>query len=263
MDQSGSAWDLSESLSLLTKTFPTVWTDSYAAKKAAALRLRQLLRRGSQGGPAEVWTNLAAIVHQLPSEALPHNLAEASELLESMQEGINNKDESRANVLAAWQSYVEVSLHAVVLLSEEDQARLLMQRLFPILQHHLRPALETATWAADPHGQRICVLALEKLGRLGRGNITKSMEEEWTRLADLLVEDMQTSSPQQSRDFEKSQGTLAVKGSKWASLGRGLLDGRPSPLAEAISRTSLSVTAEATAVLAARKGKRASLCWQR
>ncbi|KAI9847349.1 MAG: hypothetical protein M1838_000933 [Thelocarpon superellum] len=214
--QSGSARDYSDTLAALTGTFPLVWTDAYTAKTPATLRLRQFIRRGSQGGPAEVWENTSRIIVYAPSELLPREASRRIEFLDDVRDGINKKDEPRGNLPTAWAAYCRVLRQFLTLSSVDDQRQLVKKGLFPIVEQYVRPSTEDTRWSGATYTSSICVLALRSVD--ATETTRDIVEQGWSRMADGLVHDINTSSSEQSKEFGFSQKLVAEEGSRWAAL---------------------------------------------
>ncbi|KAI9812264.1 MAG: hypothetical protein M1832_000454 [Thelocarpon impressellum] len=132
-----TAISLLSSLLAELEEFPALWTDAYTAKRPAALRLRQYLKRGSQGGPQEVWENISQMIRKVPPEVLAKDLSQALDLLENMLDGISSKGQSREDLQPAWKSYVDVLEHISELLNVQDQQKLVNESLLPMLEQYL------------------------------------------------------------------------------------------------------------------------------
>ncbi|KAK7552526.1 RING zinc finger protein-like protein [Phyllosticta citricarpa] len=211
-DQTGSSWDFTETLVILTTTFPATWTEEYTSKKTPVTRrLRQFLKRGSQGGPKEYWENVGKIIENLPQEVLPSNPSDAIELLSALHGGIVSKDEPRANLAAAYTCYFKVVALISARLSTEEQEKLLAEMVLPLVLHYIKPAQETAVWA---------VPAPQAPSLIGKALTIPTMPTvilgTWQQATESLVEGMKTSLPAQSKDFEKSQNEVLNVGNRWA-----------------------------------------------
>ncbi|KAI9674183.1 MAG: hypothetical protein M1817_002001 [Caeruleum heppii] len=251
VDQTGSAWDFSEAIIAITSGFPNIWTDAYAGKKPVALRLRQYLRRGSQGGPAEVWQNFRVVLKQVPPVVLPSDLGEAVPFLEDMHHGLAGRDEPKINQHSAWISYVETVVQMCAPLTVSQQIELLRQRLLPIFEQYVRPTLQSAEWSAGSRSLDICTFAATSLISLSDGEVSKVFEEDWRRIGTMLVEDIETSLPEQSKDYEKSQAAIAEEGERFAALSELLLADSNGTYAETLA----AVFHSTVDVLRSRRGK--------
>ncbi|KAK8183553.1 RING zinc finger protein-like protein [Phyllosticta capitalensis] len=251
-DQTGSSWGLTETLVVLTARFPTTWTEEYTSKKSPVTRrLRQFLKRGSQGGPKEYWENVAKILDSLPQEVLPSNSSEAVELLGALHAGIVNKDEPRANLAAAYSCYFKIVALTSARLSTEEQEKLLAEMVLPLVLHYIKPNQDTAVWA---------VPAPQAPGLVGRAlaipNMPTVILEPWKQTTKDLIEDMKTSLPAQSKDFEKSQNEVMGAGQRWALVTGKIVDyDLPPSVRSAIKESTRQLLKEALDLLSSRNGK--------
>ena len=153
IDQNGSAFDFSDVLCQLTKTRPEIWTDLYTAKKAATKGLRQFMRKGSQGGPPEYWSNIERIISDLPSSVITPTLAEngdhllsTRDMLESLHDGVLK--EPKANQSAAWKCYIAVAVSSSTrLIKTEDRPQLLKEVIVPLFGQYIIPRAESSRWS--------------------------------------------------------------------------------------------------------------------
>lgn len=255
IDQSGSAWEYSMTLSTLTAAFPTVWTEHYTGKKSASQRLKQYLKRGSQNGPAEVWNNITSLLRKIPASTLPSDLPETSDFLDSLHDGLASREESRSNLPAAWTCYYALFDQLIVNLDPPDQVTLIRQHALPVVDQYLRPSLENSRWSAGTHALTVCRAAMTSISKLSSDDVAAIIDEEWFTLAKSLVEQMKTSAPEQSKDFDKSQRAVAASGERWALLNADLLKDTSISFDEVISKAASSVVIGAVEVLKARNGK--------
>lgn len=266
--QSGSAFDYAKVLALLSVEIPDVWTTYYpgSGKKSAANRLCHFLRKGSQGGPPDFWSQIAALLVNLPlsillrsadPESNPKVVGEKDSptpILNALHEGLNSKDESRANRFAAWNAYLTAS--DVALSSFSDAAtrrRIVTSSVLPIPAQYVRPSSDNSRWAVTGAlGQEVCVRACNQAILRDAG----SFEEEWNALSSNIVEDFKTSLPEQAKDYVKSQDSVSAEVDRWYSLQAALLKGKGQDITGIIfKQTVASEIISAVSVLQARNGK--------
>ncbi|KAK5165332.1 hypothetical protein LTR04_001330 [Oleoguttula sp. CCFEE 6159] len=250
-EQSGSSYDYVETLVALTNGYPTVWTEHYTGKKPVTSRLRQFLKRGSSGGPPEVWPAISNLFSSIPEAVLPHDLADAIHLLSEAHSGVTNKDEPRANASVAWKTYFVITETVCRRLSEEDQRRVAVQMLFPLIVQYIKPASEGTQWTL-PGPQALTVLR----EALQTGLMKAIIDEHWSQMSDTLIEDVKISLPEQSKDFDKSQTAVATEGTRWATVQAEILkldltESQRAGLTQSIER----VLRESFRVLKSRNGK--------
>lgn len=257
IDQTGSAYEYSESLSSLTRIVPLVWTDAYTAKRPAITRFQQLLKRGSQGGPPEYWNNISSIIEQLPQNVLPDDFSTARDLLSTMRDGLLRRDEPRANATAAWNAYSTLASQLLALIrSGEDQKVLLDETVLPLFDEYIRPTTAQSSWSVGPQGQAICTNLYRKMHQLQGGFVRQELMQKWRALAEGVVEDIKLSLPEQSKNFAKSQDDLSLEGKKWFSLGIEVFKATKDDTSlELFTETSNMILKNAVEVLRSRNGK--------
>ncbi|PVI01763.1 RING zinc finger protein-like protein [Periconia macrospinosa] len=249
-DQMASAYDYIDTIALLTKAFPTVWTEHYKSKTAADRRLRQFLKKGSQLGPRDFWVRLADLFNDIPQEVLPVNAADAAELLNSLHGGISRKDESRVNLEAAFKTYLQVTGSISKLLSVQDQSKLLAEMVLPIIAQYLRPSPENTQWNIPQQSHEILVAAVSM------EPMSTILKDRWPEYTQKLVNDIKTSAPEQSKDYERSHDSLIKQAARFATLQDLILKTAKDPaLCSAVTSACSSVLSEALDVTRNRNGK--------
>lgn len=215
--QSSSATQLVQALEKLTKQFPHAWTSSYKGKKPPLSRLRTFVEKGSQGGSLAYWQSLRSLFHLLPPNVLPTDVEPSLEFLQAVRHGISSREEPKSNVGEAWFSYFEsVKLLASKLSDSTLQGKLFQQSLFPVFEQYLHPTTENSRWNTG-NNSRLLAKAFE-ICCAANGADLQSFVEEWQRLAGDFLLRLQTSLPEQSKDYHKSQTAIAAEGHRWFSL---------------------------------------------
>lgn len=269
IDQHGSAYDYADALALVTKRCPEVWTTYYpgSGKGSAGRRLCQFLKKGSQASVPEYWSQISVLLHHVPEQllaALPKNEAQENSsrnavslrfpVLEAVHSGICSKDEPRANLIAAWTTYLEVTAKVKDLFVNEGTSRpYCSEYLLPIIQQYIKPSQEWSEWTTPRSGQpELCVKAFLQMWRM-----TEALTQEvWQTLSARVVEHMKASLPEQSKDFAKSQKAVADEGSRWYSLQAAVMNTETSQSVQGLFIRSL--TSELPAIvklLKVRSGK--------
>ncbi|KAI9706137.1 MAG: hypothetical protein M1836_005543 [Candelina mexicana] len=257
IDQTGSAYEYSETLLSLTRECPIAWTGAYTAKKAALVRLQQLLKRGSQGGPPEYWSNISEVFQKLPRKIMPNDLAAAKDLLDTVRVGIARKDEPKWNVIAAWNAYAIIASHLLSLLpGDKDQENFLGEAIFPLLERYIRPNTEDSAWSIGSQGPTVCASFFHKLYYVRIGGVKENVFNEWRRLGECVVKDIRLSLPEQSQSHSKSQDDLSSEGHRWFLLQAEILkDIKDDSVATMLAEISNHILDSAVGVLTARNGK--------
>lgn len=256
-DQTGSTLDFIQALVSLTASFPTVWTSDYSGKKSAAQRLRQCMKRGSQSGPPEFWTHTWTLFSRLPNDVLPKDYAEAKELLAAIHDGLSQREE-RFNAAPAWYLYFKVADliqtgDVASRLSDEEHEQLTREMVLPVVQQYLRPSQDATHWTIS--------------GTKAAWNVSKSafcsrvaplLVSAWPEYARSFMEDLKTSLPEQAKDFDKSQTSIAATGERWALLQMEFLReeyNMPDAVKQAFVQTTRSLVQESLQLLRSRNGK--------
>lgn len=261
--QISSAWQLVQALEKLTSRFPHAWTSAYKSKKPPLSRLRRFIEKGSQGGPMQFWSTVQELIKRLPQEILPSGLEESQEFLESFRAGIANREEPRSNATGGWSSYFETAKLLIHNLSDPlQQGKLCQESVYPIFEQYLNPSTDNNKWSS---ATSISVVAKAYLlcFSIKEATAQQSFNNEWRRLADVLITDIRTSLPEQSKDYHKSQTSVASESRRWFGLVSEILkitqsgDSRTKPdlaVAMLIEHSSAIVT-NAIEALISRKGK--------
>ena len=249
-DQTGSAFDYLEALIQLTAVHPTAWTEHYKSKTAVDRRLRQFLKKGSQFGPQDYWPRLVDLFKAIPAEVLPSQAADAAELLNALQAGITSKNESKYSQDAAYTAYFEIVALVNARLSADDKGKFIQEMVLPIMTQYLRPSVETSQWSIPPSASGLLTKALEVDG------VTAALSGQWSQYAQRLIDDIKTSAPEQSKDYEKSQTGVLQHGTRYATLQEQALKvSAGSQLIQSVKDAESSIIAESLAVVKKRNGK--------
>ena len=258
--QSGSALDFAKVLALLSVEIPDVWTTYYpgSGKKSAANRLCHFLKKGSQGGPPDFWSQIAQILPSLPLSILTKfadgEKESLTSVLSALHEGLNSKDEPRGNRFAAWSAYLTASDLTLSSLSDvASRRRILISSILPILVQYIKPSSENSRWAvASAQGDTVCVRACDQAILQD----TASFQEEWNALSNTIIEDLKTSLPEQAKDYARSQDSLSAEANRWYCLQSALLKGDGQETKATIFKhTVTSEISSMISVLKARIGK--------
>ena len=249
-DQTGSAFDYLEALIHLTKAHPTAWTENYKSKTGVDRRLRQFLKKGSQFGPQDYWGRLFDLFKAIPAGVLPNQAADAAELLNALQAGITSKNESKYNQDAAYNAYFDILGLVNARLTPGDQETFVQEMVLPIIGHYVRPSVETSQWTVPSNASNILARAIAVEG------VAPALSVQWSQYAQQLVDDIKTSAPAQSKDFDKSQTAVSQHGTRFATLQEQALHIKNQPgLVQAIKTAESSIITEALEVVKNRNGK--------
>lgn len=223
--QLGSAFELSESLLLLTSSRPQAWTEDYTGKSSSSKRLRQYIQKGSQGGSAAFWSNLEQLLRTVPLQVLTGedktsgeslNSSSAIALTEAFQEGLNSREEPRQNLPTGWKFYIQTGVWLATLVPPEQKSELIQKRILPLVEQYVHPKADMAQWDLPTQSaEGTCVECLSSLASQRQNNGLRSL---WMKLSSELLEAVKLSSPKQSKDFRPSQDLICAQSKRLFSL---------------------------------------------
>ncbi|KAF2625661.1 hypothetical protein BU25DRAFT_412319 [Macroventuria anomochaeta] len=249
-DQTGSAYDYLEALVQLTTAHPTAWTEHYRSKTAVDRRLRQFVKKGSQFGPQDYWTRLVELFGAIPAEVLPSQAADAAELLAALQAGVTSKNEAKYSQDAAYTAYFEILSLVNARLSAGDKEKFIQDMVLPVISQYLCPSAETSQWTIPASAGNLLARALAVDG------VTGALSGQWPQYAQRLTDDIKTSAPEQSKDYEKSQTGVLQHGTRYATLQEQALKVNADPrLVQRVRDAESSIITEALTVVKNRNGK--------
>ncbi|KAL8988762.1 MAG: hypothetical protein Q9177_002214 [Variospora cf. flavescens] len=255
ISQTSSAVAYSRALAHLTRHNPTVWTEHYksAGKKTAHKRLIQFLANGSQGGSSEYWEEVNTLLSNIPQTVLlppedvtDHNFA----VLEALRDGISNREEPRTNQAAAWNAYLNL-VARFQSFPNVDRDGLIDGTVMPMLVEYITPSRKTSSWSMSA-SQELILPAAIRLAIASQEHFIK----QWRDLSQALIQDMQASLPEQSKDFEKSQDAIVTKARRWFDLQVALRKVEaPEDIRTAVIDATAREVQSIIALLKARNGK--------
>ncbi|KAL8939013.1 MAG: hypothetical protein Q9216_003587 [Gyalolechia sp. 2 TL-2023] len=255
ISQASSIIDYSRALARLTAYEPRIWTDYYkgTGKRTATKRLCQYLAKGSQGGPSTCWDDISSVFLNvpeavlLPADDLPD---QRYVVFEAMRDGITNREEPTSSQQSAWSAYLNL-VKRFLSVRDVEHERLIESTVMPMLVHYITPSGETSAWTISASQQPILLDA----ARIALKN-KQLLIEQWQKLSEALIQDIQTSLPEQAKDFVKSQDTISAKAKRWHNLQAVLRSIElPQEVDTAITDATRSEIQSAIALLKARSGK--------
>lgn len=254
--QSSSAFQLVTALNKVTSRFPHIWTSAYKGKKGTLSRLRHFVEKGSQGGPPAFWQTFSRLLSILPSGVLPVDVDSSLEFLKAFRDGISHREEPRNNVSNAWHSYFATVTRLSTSLGDvSKQGKLFQEAVYPIFEQYLHPTTENSKWSS---GNSIAVLAKAYImcSLAKEADIEKSFADEWQKLSDDFIQRLNTSLPEQSKDYHKSQTALVTESHRWFGLHSAILAIKPSgEFADQLMVPSRKIISTAIAAVISRNGK--------
>ena len=268
-DQLGSAFDLAQTLALLTEKCPEVWTTYYLGlgKASAQRRICQFLKKGSQGSAAEYWTQVSNLLILIPTSIFKaesedgrtrkpsdDTMSPRSPILDAVHDGICSKGEPRANLPAGWKTYLEIAGRMQIQINNEEGIRLhCSEYILPIIEEDIIPSNGWSRWDLPKVEQNsLLVKAFLQVWH----NAEKLMQESWYRISTKLIENMKSSLPEQSKDYAKSQETISDQASRWYGLQAAVLKADSSNSIKSLFvQSSTSELPAAISCLKTRNGK--------
>lgn len=246
-DQSGSAVEYLRLLIKLTQKFPNLWLPSAKEppKKSPLSLLRAFAERGSQGGGVAYWVCLDKLLAIVPFQEFTYDAV--TSFAHSLRIGASNRLEPRQTAVEAWACYIDVVQRLSDQVNEAEGANLLCEWLLPLSTAHINQ--EPSLWIT---GAQIPVL-LRAQNVMTKPRTRDALHTHWKTLADELLTRMTTSLPEQSKDYEKSQNSVAEAGERWFSLVGTMLQKQID--SETIVGPSRKIVLEAAKILERRKFK--------
>ena len=253
-NQAGSAYDYAKALATLSQVAPEVWTQCYtgSGKKSATKRLCQFLGRGSQGSPSVYWGEITTLLHHVPRNVLfPPDVKPFKDfvVIEALHDGVASKDDSRYS--AGWTTYLEF-VGYISSFPDIDRSYLIQSSILPLLDQYVNPSSDGVRWAVSGKEQReICVQAA-RLASIAQ----EVLEREWKRLSASIIQDLEISLPEQSKDHAKSQDLVSAAAWRWYGLQGDSIQGQvPAYVKTLVLDIATSDIRSAISILIARKGK--------
>lgn len=256
VNQTASNLNYSRALAHLTQYNANIWTEFYTGtgKKSATKRLCQFLGKGSQGASSQYWDEIKTLLLHVPTSVLipQENISDQHfSIIEALRDGISSRDESRSNQRTAWNTYMEV-VKRFLSCHDVDRDRLIKDSIMPILIQYISPSRELSMWTVSGSPQSSILLDATRLCL----ESPPTFMENWTALSKSFIEDIQTSLPEQSKDFGKSQDAITAKATKRYGFQAALSNVEVSgDIRELLTDTSTSEILSAIALLKARNGK--------
>ncbi|KAI1330876.1 hypothetical protein F5Y16DRAFT_318733 [Xylariaceae sp. FL0255] len=260
-NQTGSAIDYLNALTLITSKYPTVWTSDYKGKKSPASRLKVFLESGSQSGPPEFWSILTQLFAALPQGILPQETEGALDYLKAMRKGLTSRDEPRSNAVESWSAYLALFRHFIhTITSRDERLKLAQEGIYPLTEHYLFPSPTTSIWSS---GSQIPILikAYTSTTTLPFEDLLEAANNEWSRLKDELKNHIRNSLPEASKDYQSSQHIVAEEGSRWFSLTGAILKAHEktitghTPIPDILTKPSMELLQEDVKLLEGRRWK--------
>lgn len=254
--QASSTLQLLNTLKKLTSRFPQIWNSAYKGKKTAYSRLRHFVEKGSQGGPPAFWQFFHDLLCILPTGTISTDIDTSLEFFKAFRDGISNREEPRSNGTQAWSNYFEtVKLLTGRLNDSTMQGKALQESIYPVFEQYLHPTTANSKWSS---GNNTAILAkgYQICASLKGSQSEESFSNEWKRLGDDFIQRLNTSLPEQSKDYHKSQSAVVAESHRWFGLLSAILDvNSPDTPKEILIAPSSQIITTAVTVEINRNGK--------
>lgn len=245
---STSSLQFLQALTQVTKAFPDIWTSAYSSKKPALSRLEGFIKKGSQSGPPDYWNALFDLMVSIPLDMLPMDVTIKTAFLTGLQTGAANEPKSHS--LSAWTCYVKTVKFLTTNMPDDQNLCPLVERcIFSLFRHYLFPdtgdSMRNLSDGADDEitvltrAYFLCAAAPQKA-------VKSSFEQEWARLGEELILAMSISLPEQSRDHNKSQSSVAATGTSWFKLEGRILKALKDDEGDEVALTTRKSFAESS-----------------
>jgi hypothetical protein len=216
-DQTGSATEYVETVLASTHADAAVWTTHWSGKRSPQSRLKNFVKRGSQGASLNYWATVSKLFSQVPAAALPTDAAEAQDILKSFYNGVTRKEEPRAYIAAGLRSYVQVAAVLSEYLSEDGKITLLRESVLPLVLQFIRKSPENTKWEIPgPRGAEV-VLEAVRIDAMAA-----AIEHQWVLVSTQIAEDIKSAAAQ-SGQGDITQDTIIQEGSRYSLIMSALL----------------------------------------
>lgn len=215
----GSGFQYLRALYKLSTSFPEIWTMHYKSKTPIMARLTSFVSRGSFASSPEYWIILSSLMLSLPEGILPETLSGCKDFLRAVHDGVISRDEPKDNISNAWICYINIVKLLQDKLAPRERCDLIAATVYPLFEAYVTPSPNVTQWmtgdttAALAKAFHLCVF-VDKTDNKSDGCI----RHEWEKVADVVIRDMQTSLPEQSKGFQKSQMAVVAQIHHWFGL---------------------------------------------
>lgn len=263
-DLTGSARDYIEALARLTSTHPQIWTTQYSGsvKKSAARALCHLLRKGASGASCDYWSTLSALLDDVPDSIIlgtkksestetSEEVIPGTEVLKEMAIGISRKEDQRQDNKPAWETYLRLVARVISLSDLTRTEEFCNLYIFPLVSQYLMPLAETSQWSISRDRGQLCTHAIIVAAKGSPGAVEAFLKQ----ASRGLIEKLQISLPEKSKDYVKSQDTIIEEIKRWYFVLRAVTATPEQRFAKCIVDCKRSERQVAMDILKTRNGK--------
>ena len=251
IDQSGCDFDYVHALARLTECSPSVWTEFYNGKKSAVASLVTYLRKANPGMQPTYWSNLESMLNTVPPDILVSQQQEpiqsidsskapdasTSPVLDAMEGCIHRHTRPKVDQAPAWYAYLKVIRRTLEISGEARAEPVLSKHIRPLLLEYVVPLPDPTRWvAATSNNTDIASRAFQLISK--HAPILAS--DLWHTLSASIVESMQVSQPEQSKDYKNSQDALGAALERWYALRTQINASDTSASLKSVYETSIN-----------------------
>ena len=224
--QLGASGQFSRALLTLTNARPEIWTTDYHGKTTPGKRLLQFLKRGSQRGSEDVWTNIQSLLRIVPLHVLAategeFGLPDATAVAHALREGVTNAEEPRQNLTAAWVCYFEICFVVQSQLVEApDREKFYSDNIAPVIIQYVDPNPKVSYTLPASVQPAVADAALRPI----YDNLPGAFHRLWSDLGNSLADRMKLSLPETSKDFSLSQEGIVKVSDRLFKVEKTVLD---------------------------------------
>jgi hypothetical protein len=215
--QTTSSLQLLDALRGLTARFPGVWTTSYKGRGTPMNKVRDFIKKGSQGAPAEYWPSLQALLAVLPDGVMPSDKENCLQFLTEFRNAIQGREQPRQYAGPAWKSYFGTI--GLLLRTKSDsafQSSLFQNAICPILDKYIQGEQERIPVTTDALAGAYNIWASNEVIKPQDGPSLHTQKLANAFIARILsTAHMQ---PEETEEYKMSQKKVIAEAHRWFSL---------------------------------------------
>lgn len=248
--QSTTAISFMQALKAVTLKYPEIWASSYKGKKTPSAMFLSFAEKGPQDCGAMYWKTLSDLVKVCPKETLFPTLDDSDDFLRSLLLGIKKRPFGADHTKAAQTCCIDV-LDLLVSYAPPGSSAIKLCETAAYPQFDL--------WLADkslsPLGNEAISRVYNICANIKGEDAGSSFADYWKKAADMIVEQMSTSLPQQSKEYKTSQDKVVNVARRWFQFAQEVLEGARDEDCKYILDPCRTMTHQALSVMSSRDGK--------